>query len=110
MESEGHSTVDWGSVDILTDRNNLRKLLAYLDDHDTKDFRIDLQLVGAWTVVLQRWEERTAEEGEAHGYGDTFEQKFTALAPDCEAAAFAGHHRVISYVSREYPACERMEI
>ena len=102
MESDGHPKTDWSSIDIITDRNNLRKLWSFTENPDSSDFRIDLELVGPWTVLMQRWEERSAEDVEMRGfggYGDSFEQKCTNAAPGCERAVFAGHHRVISYVS-----------
>lgn len=71
MEREGHSKVHWGSVDVVTDRNSLRKLLSFAEDASPKDFRIDLQLAGPWTMLLGRWEERTVEPSEMKGWANT---------------------------------------
>lgn len=53
--------VDWPKVDVITDRNGLRKLLRWLNPspgREVRDFRIDVQLVGTKTLVLNRWEGR----------------------------------------------------
>ncbi|KAL0960466.1 hypothetical protein HGRIS_005509 [Hohenbuehelia grisea] len=96
--------MDWAGIDIITDRNNLRKLLRWInrpnnvgheDEIDEiKDFRIDLQLAGNKTVLMNRWEKRTQESG-GHGSGLNFERASTKAAIGCEAST--GHHRIISY-------------
>lgn len=106
MESDGRSAVHWPAVDVVTDRNSLRKLLAYVQDAPPpKDFRIDLQLAGNWTVMFLRWEEKTAEVSGFKGYGDSFERAVTEPAPGCERATLAGHHRVVKYVRRVSYGC-----
>lgn len=102
MESKGLSRVDWGSVDVVADRNSLRKLLSFVQDSSPKDFRIDMELAGSWTMLLGRWEERTVEASEMKGYGDTFECFASNPAPGCEGATLAGHHRICTYVSGRY--------
>ena len=47
--------IDWPSVDFITDRNALRKLLRWGSGVSGKDFRIDLELAGERTVFLNRW-------------------------------------------------------
>lgn len=93
--------VDWSSVDIISDRNNLRKLLAWVQGGE-EFFRIDVQLAGSWTMLLQRWEERPLEISDGYGFGDSFELAATTPAPGCEDATLAGHHRIISYVRSLY--------
>ena len=95
---DGHSAIHWGSVDVLTDRNSLRKLLSFAEDPKPNDFRIDLELAGNWTLLLGRWETRTVEHSTMMGYNDSFERMVTASAPGCEKATLAGHHRVATYV------------
>lgn len=97
MDETRQNKVDWDTVDVVTDRNNLRKLLAWVEGSDN-DFRIDLQLGGSWTLLLQRWEPITVE-GAGPGYGDNFERAMTRPAPGCERGTLTGHHRVIKYVS-----------
>ena len=90
--------IDWSQIDIITDRNNFRKLLSWIDwtGSVAEEFRIDLQLCGIGTVLMQRWEPRTTHN--AVGFGDSFERESTYPSPGCEEGTLAGHHRVISYV------------
>lgn len=89
--------LDWSSVDIVTDRNNLRKLLALVEGNE-EDFRIDIQLAGQWTVLLHRWETLTEAISDGTGFGDSFERASTTPAPGCERGTLAGHFRVVTYV------------
>lgn len=96
--------IDWPSVDFITDRNNLRKLLRWVhaDGSNAKgrEFRIDLQLAGKQTVLMNRWDKRitTWSDGAVHpGYGYNFEKASTRSAPGCEKTI--GHNRIIKYVS-----------
>lgn len=96
----GKRGFDWPSVDFVTDRNGLRKLLRWITGVDgSRDFRIDTQLAGDKTVLLSRWEQLNKEQGERIGisYGFNFETAATVPAPGCGAST--GHHRIITYVS-----------
>ncbi len=107
MESSDTSStrpkLDWPSIDFITDRNNLRKLLTWVEGKDKggwiDDFRIDLQLCGIGTVLMQRWEPRAVYASENSGFGDSFERESTSPGPGCEEGIIAGHNRIISYVS-----------
>jgi hypothetical protein len=49
--------VDWQTVDVIAGRNDLRKLLCWLNlspSLKVRDFKIDVQLVGTKTLVLCR--------------------------------------------------------
>ncbi|KAG8933817.1 hypothetical protein FRC02_011139 [Tulasnella sp. 418] len=83
---------DFSSIDILTDRNNLRKLMRWLSG-ESKEFRIDLERVGD-CLVLKRWEVLTQEVPQP-GYGHVFELASTDIAPGCVGTT--GHHRIVSY-------------
>lgn len=100
------ATLRWGDLDFITDRNNLLKLLGFVDPKlakkAKKPLRIDIDLVGAGTVLLHRWEERYAVQSDGMGFGDSFERESTTPGPGCEAATLAGHARIISYVSVSY--------
>ena len=88
---------DYASLDIITDRNNLRKLLKWIEGSSQSDFRIDLQLCGENTVVLGRWESKPVETNPWKlGYGMNFEKYTTRLLAGCEEST--AHHRIISYV------------
>ncbi|GJE88252.1 hypothetical protein PsYK624_043350 [Phanerochaete sordida] len=99
-ERRGVDTVDdWSAVDVVTDRNNLRKLLSWLGSGARReDFRIDVQLAGARTLLFQRWEPRASEiVGEGRGFGHSYEEHCTTTPPGLERWKSTGHHRVISY-------------
>lgn len=89
---------EWSDVDIVTDRNALRKLMRWLnDDGSAKQFRIDTQLAGSGTVLLNRWEMRNREEPDPTiwTYGLNFEFESTTLVEGCERST--GHFRTIRY-------------
>lgn len=88
--------VDWPSIDIVTDRNNLRKLLRFIEGRADKDFRIDLQLAGKKTVLMTRWEKRNREMMSGKTFGFGFEKAQTVPVAGCEEST--GHHRVVNYV------------
>ena len=97
-DQETAPPVDWPAVDVVTDRNVLRKLLRWLDPspgREVRDFRIDFQLVGTKTLVLRRWESPTPEVHTHRSFGHAFEVAMTHAAPDCPSS---GHHRAITYV------------
>jgi hypothetical protein len=91
---------DWSSVDLVTDRNGLRKLLRWIiagPQDPPRDFRIDMQLAGSKTVLMNRWEPYTKEQaGTRRSYGFNFEEVMTAPSPGCERGT--GHHRIVTYV------------
>ena len=52
--------VDWPAVDVITNRNGLRKLLRWLNPsrgQKMRDFRIDVELVGSKSIILSRWDD-----------------------------------------------------
>jgi len=90
--------VDWPAVDVITDRNGLRKLLRWLNPSEGRevcDFRIDVELVGAKTIILGRWEGRTHNIPTGRSFGFAFEAATSQAAPGCP---ISGHHRAITYV------------
>ena len=98
---EAAALVDWPNVDVVTDRNGLRKLLRWLSpssDRNVRDFRIDVQLVGTKTLVLDRWEGGIYKPPtRTYGYG--FVGATTRPAPGCSPSGqLRCHHRVIAYV------------
>lgn len=104
-EENADTSLSWPSVDFVTDRNGLRKLLRWLGHSGTswdaplKEFRIDLQLGGRKTVLMHRWEKRTREIAvpPKSGCGISFEHESTTPAKGCERST--GHHRIVQYVS-----------
>ena len=105
MACETTNGVEWPNIDVVTDRNNLRRLLSWLrpdaGEWPSKEFRIDVQLGGKKTLLLHRFEECTREMASKPprcGCGINFERESTIPAAGCERGA--GHHRVIRYVSK----------
>ncbi|KAK1227363.1 hypothetical protein PQX77_009647 [Marasmius sp. AFHP31] len=87
---------DWSSVDIVTDRNGLRKILRWIRGEVDADFRIDLQLDGRKTVLFNRWEKRAKDYPPFSGsFGHNFEEATTTPARGCTGTT--GHHRVVQY-------------
>lgn len=85
----------WSDVEIVTDRNNLRKLLRWVEGK-SHDFRIDLQLAGKKTVLMGRFAERYRALFSGRTYGFSFEKSSTDPAPGCKSST--GHHRIVTYV------------
>ncbi|KAI0642899.1 hypothetical protein C8Q79DRAFT_1012907 [Trametes meyenii] len=102
-EDNGDTSHEWSDVDVVTDRNGLRKLIRWLNhsgsDHDEppREFRIDLQLGGNKTVLMHRWEKRTREIAAPpkSGCGISFERETTSPAQGCTRGT--GHHRIVKY-------------
>ena len=87
--------VDWPSVDFVTDRSGLRKIMRWISAGDVWDFRIDMELAGKQTVLFNRWDARTRENMPGYTYGFNFEKAMTAAVPGCEKGT--GHHRIVKY-------------
>lgn len=87
---------DFAALDVITDRNNLSKLLSFASDAaDDAAFRINVQRVGA-TTLLTRVEERNSELITGfRGFGKEFKKANTRVLPGF--AASTGHYRVVSY-------------
>jgi hypothetical protein len=94
-----HVPFDWSSVDFVTDRNGLRKLLRWINDTESEpeaEFRIDMQLAGTKTVLFNRLEKTLLQQMPGFTYGFHFEEAATNQVQGCENST--GYHRVISYV------------
>jgi hypothetical protein len=83
------------AIDLVTDRNNLRKLIFALSHIPIEQFRIDIELVGT-TMLFTRWEKSSKEDIRGfHGFGHQF-VKATTKFPDILDKS-TGHHRIIQY-------------
>ncbi|KAF8636029.1 hypothetical protein AX15_000189 [Amanita polypyramis BW_CC] len=91
--NEDADTFKWSSVDYVTDRNALRKILRWASGDDARDFRIDLQLAGRKTVLMSRWDNKTTEAFLGFTYGFNY---FNACTKKAHPES-SGHHRVINY-------------
>ena len=86
---------DYAKLDIVSDRNNLRKLLRWATG-DGDAFRIDVERAGQ-TCLFTRREEKDSEHVIGFkGFGHEYEKAATRFSPGCEKAT--GHHRIISIV------------
>lgn len=90
---------DIGSIDVVTDRNNIRKLLSFINLSSTKNgletFTINIE-VAKTTVIFSRAETATHEfigPREFRGFGHEFEKAYTTS----QISDSIGHHRIISY-------------
>ncbi|CAH0028398.1 unnamed protein product [Clonostachys rhizophaga] len=92
-------TFDISSVDVITDRNNIRKLLYFvnpkLNNFCPQPFTIKAEVVGK-TIIFSRDENATYEiikPGQFRGFGHNFAKWNTCS----ESSLSTGHHRIISY-------------
>ncbi|ORY11542.1 hypothetical protein BCR34DRAFT_624793 [Clohesyomyces aquaticus] len=90
---------DVTGVDVVTDRNNLRKLLGFVNKRWSRggreDFTMHVEVRGK-TAILQRQESKTMEfipKGQIRGYGHGFERK----CMESRVKGSTGHHRIIGY-------------
>ncbi|KAI0516863.1 geranylgeranyl pyrophosphate synthetase [Xylaria bambusicola] len=90
---------DISSTDIVTDRNSLRKLLAFVQPGVEGDalqpFTIDIEIYKN-TALFSRVEESNQETiplGEFRGFGLEFEKAYTRQQID----GSTGHYRIVSY-------------
>ena len=90
---------DLHSVDVISDRNNIRKLLQFInpgrDSHKLEPFTINVEVTKN-TAVLARTQAATTEfigPRDFRGFGHNFEKEYTIS----EISGATGHHRVLSY-------------
>lgn len=88
---------DMKDVDIITDRNSLRKLLHFVSGTVRDPFRINVRLVGG-VLFFCRWEPETKfliSGFRDTGFGHNFEKACTFFDPDLKDSS--GHHRIVRY-------------
>ncbi|OCL11443.1 hypothetical protein AOQ84DRAFT_287231 [Glonium stellatum] len=82
-----------GDIDLVTDRNNIRKLLRFVKGSSTDKFEIQVEIVGSKTALFTRVEEKTTDFIQGfRGFGHNFEKAYTK-----GPAGSTGHHRIVSY-------------
>ncbi|WQF84409.1 hypothetical protein CDEST_09423 [Colletotrichum destructivum] len=87
--------MSFDDIDIVTNRNSLRKLLDFCSPRSQESFRLHLHLVRN-TLIIERCEELT--EGFADGscgWGRNFEKVSTAFPSNLTESH--GHHRTLRY-------------
>lgn len=106
-----NTSFDWSSVDFITDRNGLRKLMRWIEAdgrasgpnpyaHQYKnggfrEFRLDLELINEKTVVIHRWDGQP-EDAKAGGAEDVW------IAVQEDDDAVAGGMRGEYWISSHY--------
>ncbi|KAJ0158215.1 hypothetical protein CTA2_12064 [Colletotrichum tanaceti] len=88
--------VSFDDVDVVTNRNSLRKLLDFCSPRSQESFRLHLHLVRD-TLIIERCEKHTREfvAGSTRGWGRNFEKASTAFPPNLTESH--GHHRTLRY-------------
>ncbi|ERF75695.1 hypothetical protein EPUS_01525 [Endocarpon pusillum Z07020] len=97
-------------IDLVTNRNSLRKLFDFVKGRARDSFRIDLHMVQK-TLFLTRRERNTREiiyGSRDSGYGHNFEHTFSTPEPGIEDSA--SHHRVIRYALGDLNCVVRFEV
>ncbi|KAL4732038.1 hypothetical protein ACLX1H_001043 [Fusarium chlamydosporum] len=90
---------DIRSVDVVTDRNNIRKLLAFLNPplnpSDDEPFTIDVEIIGTTTLFRRDGKATTRfiAPNQSRGFGHAFEKEYNKS----QVHGSTGHHRIISY-------------
>jgi len=88
---------DLNKVQIITDRNNLRKLFEVVCGESHRDFEIAVEIVNN-TALFTRLEQCTSEvigSQDFRGYGHEFEKEFTKYPSSVKAST--SHHRIVTY-------------
>lgn len=90
-------SVRFNDVDLVANRNSLRKLLNFAMGRAHESFRMDLHVVKN-TLFITRREKSACEFIYGHqtsGFGHSFERAFTKSPPELEDSS--SHHRAIRY-------------
>ena len=97
-------------IDVLINRNSLRKLLDLCHGRNRESFRINLFVISN-TLVVERCEKNLRPFLSAHGqtgYGHNFERAITDPEPGSQQSTC--HHRVLSYKIGEVKCAVRFEV
>lgn len=87
--------LQYHDFDLVTDKNNLHKLLRCIDRRHDKSFCIDLDLLGKTCLFSFLIRREEASINEFRGYGH--ECELSATKPRRGSEDEISHHRVISY-------------
>lgn len=102
-------TVSFKDVDVVTNRNSLRKLFNFVSGRPYSDFRIDMHLVKD-TLFLTRRERNIREvlHGSHGSCGHGFER--ACVTQEDHLRDSTAHHRVISYHLGDLKCVVRFEV
>ncbi|KAH8743425.1 hypothetical protein F5883DRAFT_41652 [Diaporthe sp. PMI_573] len=82
-----------GDIDLVTDRNNILKLLRFVQESSSDAFQIRVEIAGNRTALFTRVEAKTRDLIQGfRGYGRNFEKAYTKTEGGSSA-----HHRIVSY-------------
>ncbi|KAH8752665.1 hypothetical protein F5882DRAFT_368496 [Hyaloscypha sp. PMI_1271] len=98
------------TVDVLINRNSMRKLLDFCHGRNQDSFRINLHIVRN-TLIIERCEKNAKEMirgSGGSGYGHNFERTFTQLPSGLEDSS--SHHRVLRYSLGDLSCAIRFEV
>ncbi|KAI3316823.1 hypothetical protein HD806DRAFT_527538 [Xylariaceae sp. AK1471] len=102
--------IDFGDVDIVINRNSLRKFLDFCAGSVRQSFRVNLSVIHN-TLFIERCE-RNARDlirgAGGSGWGHNFEKTFTKLPEG--VARSTQHHRVLKYALGELNCVIRFEV
>lgn len=91
------------NVDVVVNRNSLRKLMDLCHGRVESSFRLNLLRVGH-TLIIERCERKVREKirgdnrfGSQLSWGHTFEEKSVCFPPGTGCEQSAGHHRALHY-------------
>ncbi|CAF1123220.1 unnamed protein product [Brachionus calyciflorus] len=93
---------EFSKIDFLTDRNNLRKLLDFVENKTDRSFIIDFQKVGNF-ILMVRNEERNL--GRDNSFGKDFENVASLVNQ-----GYCGHRRIVTYSFGDLNFVTRFEV
>ncbi|KAJ5720197.1 hypothetical protein N7493_007075 [Penicillium malachiteum] len=94
-----HPWYDMQQIDMITDRNNIRKLLSFINprisSNGREPFTINVETTGNITIFCRSETEThvVLGPGEYRGHGHEFEKAYTRD----QVSGSTGHYRIISY-------------
>ena len=84
---------EMASVNVITDRNNIRKLLRFVDGSSSESFQIRVQVVEGKRALFTRMDNETTTVIQGfQGYGRNFEKACTK-----SATGTSGYYRITSF-------------
>ncbi|KAK3341939.1 hypothetical protein B0T25DRAFT_626400 [Lasiosphaeria hispida] len=84
---------DIQNVDLVSDRNNIRKLLRFVQGSSKGAFQIRVEIAGENTALFTRVEAKATEYVQGfQGYGRNFEKAYTK-----KDDRSSSHHRIVGY-------------
>lgn len=103
-------TFRFDPIDVLLNRNSLRKFFDFCAGRAQDTFRVNLFLVNS-TLIIERCVRSTTEFLNASlgtGYGHSFERAVTKLPPELQDSS--AHHRVLRYKLGGLECAVRFEV